>query len=79
MELTAAERDRILLDLDIKAARRFMPVNMSDEGILVGMHKSRINLPKLPRDKRQESLDWLRQHGFKNYGGGPLPDQLEDE
>ena len=73
-----AERDRILRELDIEGAKRMMPAWLSEAGILAGMHKARVHLPHLGDDLRKESLDWLRERGFKDYGGAPLPDHLPE-
>lgn len=72
------ERNRILVEWDIDAAVALMGPTASRLGVIVWMHKARINLPHLPEDLRQESLDWLRANGFKDYGGSPLPARLED-
>lgn len=75
-----AERTRILIDLDVPAARKWMDddVNhLSDEGILWGMHKVRIHATAVPLHLREESLRLLRDAGFSDVHGGPLPDRIE--
>jgi hypothetical protein len=72
------EFDRVLIELDIDEARKMMPpgTNLSDMGLIVGIHKVRIHRTSLPRAIRQASLDWLRANGFKDIGGAPLPAEL---
>jgi hypothetical protein len=72
------ERNRVLIELDVEGARKMMPpdVPMSDMGLIVGMHKTRLHVTSLPRAIRQESLDWLRINGFKDLHGAPLPKEL---
>jgi hypothetical protein len=75
--------DSMLIDLDIAAVRRFLPTMpdgtpMSDEGLLAGMHKARLHMPAIPRELRQQSLDWLRKNNFRDITGGPLPAELPE-
>jgi hypothetical protein len=48
------------------------------EAVLVGMHKVRYLMKGMPRDLRQQSLDWLRDRGHKTMNGTKLPDQLPE-
>lgn len=73
-----AERDRILIEFDIEAATKMMPAWLSREGIIAGMHKARLHVVAIDAKLRQESLDWLRENGFRDYKGGPLPDHLPE-
>lgn len=73
------ERIQVLCTLDIEGARKMIgkvSEIMSDEGIVVGMHKTRLHSPWIPMYYRQESLAWLRANGFKDIGGAPLPNQV---
>lgn len=74
-------RVQILSDLDIAAARKALRPEldgMSDYGILVGMHKTRLHLKAVPYNLRKESLDWLRERGFQDLGGGPLLSEVPE-
>lgn len=73
-----AERNRILTEFDVDAALKQMPTWMSREGCIAGMHKARLHIPAIDDKLRQESLDWLRANGFKDYKGAPLPDHLPE-
>ena len=73
-----AERNRILVEWDVKAARAMMPVWISEEGVIAGMHKARLHIPAIDDKLRAESLQWLRDNGFKDYKGAPLPDHLPE-
>ena len=76
-----AERNRILIELDIPAARRLIggnSIGLSDEGILWGLHKTRLHVPTVPRQLRQQSLDLLRANGFSDLHGQPLPDRIDE-
>ncbi len=77
-EAELAERNRILTEFDVEAAMRQMPRWMSREGCIAGMHKARLHIPAIDDTLRKESLDWLRENGFKDYMGGPLPDHLPE-
>lgn len=75
------QRLQYLIDLDIEAARQIVPTGpfgepMSDEGLLVGMHKARLHCRDIPMKHRQQSLDWLRANGFKDMYGAPLPTEV---
>lgn len=72
------ERNRVLIELDVAGARKMMPPNMpiSDMGLLVGIHKTRVHVVTLPIALRQQSLDWLRANGFNDRHGAPLPKEL---
>lgn len=72
---------QMLLDLDIKAAREFCPcmpdgTPMSDEGLLAGLHKTRLHHSEVPLLLREQSLAWLRANGFRDIGGAPLPNEV---
>lgn len=73
-------RNRMLINMDLVAARKMMPPGrvMSDEALIVGMHKTRLHVSSLPRALRQASLDWLRANGFNDLHGQPLPDRLPE-
>lgn len=72
------ERNRVLIEMDVAGARKMMPPDsmISDMGLIVGMHKTRVHVASLPRAIRQESLDWLRANGFNDLHGAPLPKEL---
>lgn len=75
-----AERDRCLIEMDVAGARKQLgsdAVHFTEMGMRVGMHKARINLDHLPLHLRQESLQFLRDGGYSNLNGGPLPERIE--
>lgn len=74
------ERIAALVNLDIEAARRIDPAiaHLSDEGILVGMHKARLHLGVIPMELRQQSLDFLRAGGWKDMFNAPLPNEVPE-
>jgi hypothetical protein len=76
-------RNKILIELDVAAARKVMERageagGLSNEGILAGMHKSRLHILSIDIELRRASLKWLKMHGYQDYGGGTLPDKVED-
>lgn len=73
-----AERNRILIEFDVEAAKKMMPAWLSEAGVIAGMHKARLHIPEIDDKLRAESLKWLRDRGFKDYGGAPLPDHLPE-
>lgn len=71
------ERLRILIELDIAAARRIMPFMpdgepMSDQGLLAGLHKVRYRTPAVPHALRIASAEWLHAGGYSDLHGVPL-------
>lgn len=79
-EAERAERNRILIELDVAGARRLIGPDvaaLSDEGILWGMHKTRLHVKEVPLALRQQSLELLRAQGFSDLHGQPLPDRIE--
>lgn len=72
------ERNRILIEMDVEAANKMMPAWLSEAGIIAGMHKARLHIPAIDDKLRAESLQWLRDNGFKDYKGAPLPDHLPE-
>jgi hypothetical protein len=68
-----------LRTLDVQAMRRAMGQevsHLSDEGILIGMHKVRMHIDAVGIGQRRESLEWLRQRGYKGLLGTPLPNEI---
>jgi hypothetical protein len=72
------ERNRILIELDIPAARKMIgdSGHLSDESVLYGMHKCRIEIPAIPLHLRQESLALLKSAGYKDMFNNPLPESI---
>lgn len=69
---TIEERNRILREFDVDAAHKMMPY-LSREGVIVGMHKSRMHVAHISKELRLESVEWLRARGFSDLHGLPLP------
>lgn len=71
-------RDEALRILDITWARSMLPSVVSDEALLMALHKTRYNAPAIEEKLRLESGEWLRSRGFSDVGGMPLlpPGQL---
>ncbi len=69
----------ILLTLDLVAGREYLqhfaPLGymLSDEIVLVSMHKARYESNKIPPALRHESRDWLVTHGWTRQYGQPWP------
>jgi len=76
------ERIKILVDLDVVAARAALEPQesavLSNEGILAGMHKCRISIRSIDVELRRQSLRWLRLHGYAGVDGAPLPREIKE-
>jgi hypothetical protein len=67
------EMTEVLIDLDLVKARRFMTRDLTDEIILVALHRARVHATTVPRELRLESVEWLREHDIPDLSGGALP------
>jgi hypothetical protein len=67
------EMTKVLIDLDLVAARKFLTRDLTDELILVALHRARVHATSVEKHLRLESLEWLREHGFSDLYGMPLP------
>ena len=78
------DRVRVLITLDLAEARRLMTTqgqdisHLSDQGIILGMHKARLHVPAVPLHLRQESLALLKSLEFRDIYGDPLPERIEE-
>jgi len=54
------ERRRVLIDLDMDAARAWGLLG-DDRAALISMHEARAIDPAMPRQVKQESIAWLKQ------------------
>ena len=66
-------RDKALRTLDVNLARAISDAKSSDEIILIGLHKARVEATSIDRGLRLESVEWLRARGIKRMFGQPLP------
>jgi hypothetical protein len=67
------ERNAALTTLDIEWARKHLPLNLSDEVLLVSMHKARYDCTAIEPDLRHASGAWLRERGLSRMMGLPWP------
>jgi hypothetical protein len=67
------EMTQVLISLDLVAARKFMTSELTDEIILVALHRARVHATSVEKYLRLESLEWLRAHGISDMYGAPLP------
>lgn len=65
-------RNNALLHLDLNYARELMP-DATDEVRLLSLHKARVEHIFMPSNLRLESIEWLRERGFKRMHGLALP------
>lgn len=70
-------RDQSLRTLDVNLARLISDSKSSDEAILIGLHKTRVEASSIDRALRLESVEWLRARGYKRMYGMPLPEPGE--
>ena len=54
------------------AARAAIPRPMTDEVILIGLHKSRYMCTAIAPELRHASGAWLRERGYRQANGLPL-------
>lgn len=67
------ERDRVLRELDVPAARKMLLNPDADiETIVLALHKARYVCTSLERELRLESKRWLAAGGYGGFGGQPL-------
>jgi hypothetical protein len=71
-----AERIRIIVELDIEAAKRLFPM-ISDEAVLPMLHKVRYETASASDELRHESRAWLEQNGLHRVHGLPWPPKGE--
>lgn len=73
MSAEIAERDRMLIELDLLAAAKIMP-DTSDDVRIVAMHKARYECTSIDDPSRHKSGEWLRERGYgRMYGMELLP------
>jgi hypothetical protein len=61
-----------LRKLDVTYARKMFPNAISDEALLVALHKARYETVSIEPELRHASGAWLRKRGFGRVGGLPL-------
>jgi|TARA_R100000152_G_C6623841_1_gene73650 hypothetical protein len=66
------ERLKIIKNLDIQAAKKMLPTNMTDTGLLIALHKLRYESPQIESELRNKSGKFLRANGFCRINGLPL-------
>ena len=67
------EMTQVLIDLDLVQARKFLTRDLTDEIILVSLHRARVHATTVPYQLRLESVEWLRARNIADLTGGPLP------
>jgi hypothetical protein len=67
------ERDTALLNLDMEWGRKNLSEGVSDEVVITSLHKARVECTSLPDAPRLESIEWLRERGFRRIFGVELP------
>jgi hypothetical protein len=68
-------RKKILVDLDVAAARAFYRLNDSDEVIYVALHKARAHSTDIDASLRIASQRWLKDRGYSDLATGrPIGD-----
>lgn len=67
-----AERNAALAAMDMQWARRSTS-GVSDEVLLVAMHKARVEVATMKPELRHESMAWLKDLGCSRMGGLPWP------
>jgi len=68
------ERNAALTALDMDYARAHAPFPMSDEVLLLGMHKARYECTGIAPEARRASRTWLEARGSRRIGNLPWPD-----
>lgn len=71
-------RYKILEELDLSAFRAHLgpeAAHTDDFVLLTAIHKARVEMRLLPARFRLESVEWLRENGFKRNTGEPLPER----
>jgi hypothetical protein len=69
------KRKKILVDLDVAAAREFYRINGSDEVIEVALHKARVHCTNIDASLRIASQRWLKDRGYSDLvTGRPIGD-----
>lgn len=71
-EVTDKERDSILLSLDRERCYEMLTTAMGfppscDEVMWRAVHKARTALKHLPREAREVSEKWLKEHGSESW------------
>lgn len=66
------ERNTALVNLDFSFVRKYLP-GINEAAIPVTLHKVRMHVATMPVQLRLESIEWLRQHGYSDMHGLPLP------
>ena len=73
-----AERNAALLSMDKEVIEAFIvkwecdfPCR-SENVFWAAVHKARLEIVSMPENEKEISRLWLRENGFKAYGGNPL-------
>ena len=72
-----AERRRALITLDLEWIRKQVGAPNDNEILLVTLHKTRMHTKDIPVKLRLASVEWLREHGYSDMHGLPLPPKGE--
>jgi len=79
VEEWVAERDAVLIALDLTKAREMQPTFMSDEDLLWALHMARYECIRISDTLREESKTWLMERGKSRIWGIPWEDTLPTE
>ena len=66
------ERNEALFSLDKEKLLNYckkydIPIPENELVFWAGVHKARLGVTSLCDEKKQESIEWLNEHGFKPY------------
>ncbi len=67
------ERNQALATLDMAWAKETMPHASCDFVRLIALHKMRVECTDLHKVQRLDSIEWLRERGFRRINGLELP------
>jgi hypothetical protein len=67
-----AERNRVLRELDMEAARDMLPFASGDDVRLAAMHKARYDCKDIEPELRHASRAWLHERGMGDMHGASL-------
>lgn len=71
-----AERDAAFENDDLQWAKKQMPL-VRDELVAAAFHKARLSAPYVSKEKKMESIQYLRDNGFKTDAAGNLLGNVE--
>jgi hypothetical protein len=74
MQAILAKRHAALETLDLTYARSQDERGISDEALLIGLHKARVECTAIANKLRLESVEWLRERGYKRMFQQSLPE-----